>query len=86
MSILQRIRAKGGQVVRDGYALRITRGRLTDANLAWLQQPDNRDRLWREVWPLYDEWQERAAIREYDGGLDRADAEREAYREVCARC
>jgi hypothetical protein len=32
-----------------------------------------------------EEWEERAAIREFCGGQDRAEAEREAYAEVRAR-
>lgn len=37
--------------------------------------PDTRRELW-------DDWEERAAIREYDGGQPREVAEREAAREV----
>jgi hypothetical protein len=51
--------------------------------MAWLR--DRRCDLMREVWPEYDDWQERAAIREFDGGQDRDEAEREAYREIIAR-
>lgn len=38
----------------------------------------------RDVVDLLDLWDERAAIREYDGGASRADAEREAAAEVRA--
>ena len=84
MSILARIQANGGDVILDGYRIRIKRGRLSDEAMAWIRE--NRDELHRAVWPLYDDWQERAAIREFDGGQDRDHAEREAYREVMARC
>ena len=81
-SILTRIRAHGGEVIRDGWQLRLRRGRLDDAALEWLRHPARREALMREVWPEYDDWQERAAIREFDGGQDRETAEREAYREI----
>lgn len=84
MSILDRIRANGGEVIRDGWRLRLRRGRLTDAALKWLREPKVKDQLMREVWPAYDDWQERAAIREFDGGQPREDAERDAYEEVMA--
>lgn len=84
-SILARIRANGSEVVRDGWTVRLKRrGKLTDEAIAWIRE--HRDALIREVWPEYDDWQERAAIREFDGGQDRAEAEAEAYREVMARC
>jgi len=41
-----------------------------------------RYRLMREVWPEFDDWNERAAIMEYDGGMDRAEAEAAAYDDV----
>lgn len=34
---------------------------------------------------LYEFWAERSAIREFDAGMTRADAEREAWREVVER-
>jgi hypothetical protein len=39
-----------------------------------------------ERWPSerQDEWQERAAIKEHDAGLPRAQAEFEAFREIAA--
>lgn len=83
MSILARIRAHGGDVVCDQWRLRIRRGRLSDEALEWVKA--HALPLHREVWPLVDEWHERAAIREFDGGLDREHAEREAYREIMAR-
>lgn len=85
MSILDRIRAKGGEVIREGWTLRLRRGRLSAADLSWLRDPAVKARLMREVWPEYDDWLERAAIREFDGGQDRAEAEQEAYREIMAR-
>lgn len=81
--ILDRIRANGGEVIRDDYRLILRRGRLSEQAMAWLR--DRRCDLMREVWPEYDDWQERAAIREFDGGQDRDEAEREAYREIIAR-
>lgn len=78
--ILDRIRAHGGDAIRDGWRLRVRRGRLPDAALEWLRT--RRDALIREVWPEFDDFEERAAIREFDGGQDRETAEREAYREV----
>jgi hypothetical protein len=83
--ILDRIRAHGGEVIRNRWTVRLRRGRLTDAAIAWLREPRHRDALAREVWPEYDAWVERAAIREYDGGQPRAEAEEAAYREVM-RC
>ena len=79
--ILDRIRAHGGDVIRDEWRFRIVRGRLPEAALEWLRDPAVKRRLMREVWPEVDDFEERAAIREYDGGQDRAEAEREAYRE-----
>jgi len=82
--ILDRIRAAGAEVRRDCWRLRIVRrGRLGEAGLRWVAQ--NRARVMRELWPLYDEWEERAAIREYDGGQDREAANDAAYDEVQAR-
>lgn len=83
MSILARIHAHGGAVVLDGLALRIRRGRLDDAALAWVKA--HRDDLMREVMPNHDAWEERAAIREYDGGQTREEAEAAAFEEV-SRC
>jgi len=83
--ILDRIRAHGGDVIRDEWRFRIVRKRLPKDALEWLRDPANKRRLMREVWPEVDDFEERAAIREYDGGQDRAEAEREAYREVMER-
>jgi len=83
--ILDRIRAHGGEVIRDGWTLRLRRGRLREPALQWLRDPAVRQRLMREVWPQVDDFEERAAIREFCGGQDRAAAERDAYREVMAR-
>jgi hypothetical protein len=85
MSIFARIRDHGGDVIRDKWRMRLRPGQLPASALAWLQRPDVRLRLHREVWPDVDDWHERAAIREFDGGQDREHAEREAYREVMAR-
>lgn len=80
MSILDRIRAQGGEVIRDKWTISLRRGRLSSEALAWVQ--DHRDDLMREVWPQFDDWEERAAIREHDGGQDRQTAEAAAYAEV----
>jgi len=80
VSILARIRAKGGDVTVKGGRTAIVRGNLTDADLAWLR--DNRERLLAETVPSYDQWSERAAILEYDAGIPRAEAEARAWAEV----
>lgn len=80
MTILARIRAQGGDVVRDGWSIRLRPGRLTPAALAWLR--DHRADLMHEVWPAFDAFEERAAIRQFMGGETRADAEAAAYLEV----
>ena len=85
MSILDRIRAAGGEVIRDKWNIRLRRGRLTDEALAWLREPQNKTRLMREVWPMFDDFEERAAIMEFDGGLPRADAEAAAYECIMGR-
>lgn len=86
MSILARIKANGGDVIRDEWRMILRPGRLKSDAIAWLQQPRIRAALHAEIWPLAPDWEERAAIREFDGGQDRETAEREAYREVLARC
>ena len=83
--ILDRIRDHGGEVIRDRWKLRIRRGRLSDEALAWLRKPEVKRRLMCEVWDDFDEWEERAAIREFDGGQDREDAERRAYLDMMAQ-
>ncbi|WP_420013320.1 hypothetical protein [Tateyamaria sp.] len=85
MSVLARIRAHGGDVLADQWRMVLRPGKLPPAALDWMKQPEVRARVHREVWPLVDEWQERAAIREFDGGQDRAAAEAAAYEEVTAR-
>lgn len=82
MSIVARIRAHGGDVVRDRFTLRLRAGRLSPDALAWLRKPEVRAAVMREVWPEFDDWEERAAIMEYDGGLPRPEAEEAAYRRV----
>lgn len=84
MSILDRIRANGGEVIRDKWRIILRRGRLSDDAVAWLKKPKIKEALLREVWPEVDDWHERAAIREFDGGQPRAEAERDAYQEVMA--
>lgn len=80
--ILERVRAHGGDVIRDEWRFNLRKGRLTPGALAWLR--DRRVELIREVWPAYDDWDERAAILEFDFGMTRAEAEAEAYRRVSA--
>lgn len=80
MSILARIKANGGDVVRDEWRIALRPGRLTPEALVWVRSRWNEVR--REAWPQFDEFEERAAIREYDGGMSRHDAERAAYGEV----
>ncbi|MDH5798929.1 MAG: hypothetical protein OEZ19_10210 [Paracoccaceae bacterium] len=80
MPIIERIRAHGGEVIRDGYRLRMRKGSLTPEAIAWVREH------WREVcadvWPEFEEWEHDAAVREYVGGLSRDEAEAAAYRSV----
>ena len=78
--ILDRIRAHGGEVIRDKWRIRVRRGRLTVDAMAWIR--DRKDDLTREVWPEFDDFEERAAIREFDAGMSRDDAEAAAYADV----
>lgn len=80
MSILARIHAHAGDAIRDEWRLNLRRGRLDDASVAWISS--RKADLMREIWPEYDDWEERAAIREFDGGMTRADAEAAAYDDV----
>jgi hypothetical protein len=78
--IIDRIRAQGGEVIRNEWRFSLRRGRLDDAAVAWLRS--NWQKVVAELWPEYDAFQERSAIREYCGGQTRAEAEADAYREV----
>lgn len=80
MSILDRIRAHGGEVIREEWRFILRPGRMTPAALDWVR--DHWRDVCREVWTEFDHWEERAAIREFDGNQPRPDAEREAYAEV----
>lgn len=80
MSIIDRIRANGGEVIRDGWTINLRKGRLTDDQVAWIAR--NKSALMLGIWPEYDAFEERAAIREFCGGQTRAEAEAAAYREV----
>lgn len=80
MSILARIRAHGGDVVRDEWRFALRPGRMAPAAIAWVRA--HLLEVQREVWPEFDAWNERAAVREFDGGQPRAEAERDAYREA----
>lgn len=82
MSILDRIRAQGGDIIRDEWRFTVKRGRLSVEALAWLKVRMRWFAACCEVWPAYADWLERAAIREFEGGMSRADAERAAYAEV----
>jgi hypothetical protein len=78
VSIVARIHAAGGKLRRDKWrATLVKRGALSADAVAWIK--DHKADLMREIWPLYDEWDERAAIIEYDGGLPRDRAEALAY-------
>lgn len=80
MSILARIRAHGGEVIRNEWRITLRKGRLSAAALEWIA--GRRAELMREVWQEFDDWNERAAIREYCGGMSRAEAEAAAYGDV----
>lgn len=79
-SILARIQANGGDVVRQEWRFTLKRGRLSQEAIAWVRS--RWGDVCQEAWPAFDLWQERAAIMEFDGGMSRADAERAAYSEV----
>ena len=80
MSILDRIRANGGDVIREEWRINLRRGRMDDAAVAWVGA--HKADLMREVWPEYDDFEERAAIMEFEGGMARPEAEAAAYRRV----
>lgn len=80
MSILARIRANGGDVIREEWRINLRRGRMDDAAVAWVGT--HKADLMREVWPEYDDFEERAAIMEFEGGMARPEAEAAAYRRV----
>ena len=80
MSIIDRIRAHGGDVIRDEWRISLRKGRLTPDAVKWVAA--NRAALLQEIWPEYGAFEERAAIKEFGAGMNRADAEAAAYREV----
>lgn len=80
MSIIDRIRVHGGEVIRDGWNISLRKGRLADDAVKWIGQ--NKPALMREVWPEFDDFEERAAIMEFDGGMTRDEAQQAAYAEV----
>lgn len=80
MSIMERVRAYGAEVVRDEWRISLRKGRLTADALEWLRA--HKSDLLREVWPDFDRWEERAAIMEFDGGMTRDEAEATAYRSI----
>jgi hypothetical protein len=79
-SILARIQANGGDVIRQEWRFTLRRGRLTKDAITWVRA--RWSEVCREVWPAFDLWTERAAIMEFDGGMTRSDAEALAYAEV----
>lgn len=79
MSILARIRAHGGDIVQDQYRFSLKRGRLTSEAIEWLKA--NWLEACCEAWAGFDAWLERAAIREFDGGEAREEAEKWAFAE-----
>ncbi|MGQ3671814.1 hypothetical protein ACT6QG_05400 [Xanthobacter sp. TB0136] len=83
MSILSRIEANGGSVTRDRWMPRLRPGDMSPAAIEWVKA--HKDDLMREIWPLYDDWLERAAIREFDGGQSREEADAAAYDEIVER-
>lgn len=80
MSILARIRANGGDVIRDEWRFTLKPGRLDAKAIAWVKA--HWVEVCDEVWPEFDRWVERAAIREFNGNQSRSDAERAAYAEI----
>jgi hypothetical protein len=80
LSILARIRAHGGDVIRKEWRFTLRPGRLKAPAVAWVRQ--HWPEVCAEVWPAFPAWEERAAIREFEGGQNRVDAEAAAYREV----
>lgn len=80
MSILARIRAHGGDVIRDEWRFMLRPGRLKPDAIAWIKR--NWTDACIEVWPDFDRWIERAAIMEFDGGRPRNEAEATAYADV----
>lgn len=83
MSPLAFIRSHGGNVVRDGFQFRLRPGRM-DAGMIARVKP-HMEAIKAEVWTAYADWQERAAIMEFEGGLPREDAERAAWECMEAR-
>lgn len=75
--VLDRIRAQGGNVIRRGFSFSLRQGRLTPEAIAWVKA--NLEAVKAEVWPTYHDWQERAAVMEFEGGLTREEAEAAAY-------
>lgn len=75
--ILDRIRANGGEVIRNKWRITLRRGRLNDDAVQWVRA--NHTDLMREVWLDYDDWDERAAIMQEGNGWTREQAEAAAY-------
>lgn len=83
MTPLSFIRSHGGNVIRDGFQFRLRPGRMNAAQIERLKP--HMEAIKADVWPAYADWQERAAIMEFDGGLSRQEAERAAYECMEAR-
>ena len=77
MTPLAFIKSHGGNVVREGHLFRLRPGRMTADAIARVKP--HMEAIKAEVWPAYSEWEERAAIMEFEGGLTREEAERAAY-------
>ena len=77
MTPLAFIRSHGGNVIREGYAFRLRPGRMSADAIARVKP--HMEAIKAVVWPAYPEWEERAAIMEFDGGLTREEAEHAAY-------
>jgi hypothetical protein len=80
MAIIDRIRANGGEVIREGYRFRLRKGRLSPEAVKWVRA--HFAELCADIWPEFDAFEERAAIRQFCGGQTREEAEEAAYREV----
>ncbi|MFD2248913.1 hypothetical protein FHS82_001027 [Pseudochelatococcus lubricantis] len=80
MSILGRIRANGGDIVRDEWRFSLKPGRLKPDAIAWIKR--NWTDACSEAWPEFDRWIERAAIMEFEAGMARREAEAAAYEDI----
>jgi hypothetical protein len=77
VSVMAHIRSKGGDIIRREWRFALRPGKLNAHARRWVKA--NIDLIKAQLWPHYYDWAERAAIMEFDGGLSRAEAERQAY-------